>query len=137
MQPSFSRSSYLQLLTSRNPSITHESSFHAIDDLFQRLKGFGSNTLINAVDQIEIPRLAVSGSGLLDALHASIVISLRSWAGLDAVLAELGEVIDRFFVVRLFSCKRMYMYEWKYSNMPRGNPLPFNRSPFQEPAISR
>lgn len=54
------------------------------------------------MDQIKVPCLAVAGSGLLDALHAGIVVSLGPWAGLDAILAELGEMIDRFFVVRLF-----------------------------------
>ena len=74
-------------------------------ELLQRFKRLRSNALVDAADEVEVPCLAVASSGLLDALHAGIVVGLGPRAGLDAVLAKLREVIDRFFVVRLFCSK--------------------------------
>ena len=100
---------------------THpQSSF----SLFQRLKDLGSSALVNALDQIKVPCLAVASSGLLDALHAGIVVSLGSWTGLDAVLAELGEMIDRFFVVRLF-VMFPFRFKSKFQSIPQGLPSPY------------
>ena len=83
--------------------------------LFQWLKCLGSNALVDTVDQIKVPCLAVASSGLLNALHAGIVVSLGPRAGLDAVLAKLREVINRFFVVRLFMCTNTQVFVDRHS----------------------
>ena len=96
--------------------------------LFQWLKCLESNALVDAVDQIKVPCLAVASSGLLNALHAGIVVSLGPRAGLDAVLAKLREVIDRFFVVRLF-CSKTHVHVRKHASI--------RRSPFDRKSVSK
>ena len=67
----------------------------------QRLKGLRSDALVNAVDEIEVPRLAVTGSRLFNPLHTGVIVGLGRRTGRHAVLPKLRQVADWIFFFRL------------------------------------
>ena len=64
---------------------------------FQLLERLGRHAVIHAVEEVEVPRLAVAVSQFGDSAHAGVVLLLLRGAVLRARRLDGGEVVDDFF----------------------------------------
>lgn len=83
--------------------------------LLQLFKRLGSHTVIDAMQQIEVPRLAVTLAQLGNSSLACLVLLLLRGTVLRTRLPEFGEVVD-YFLFRLFEL--LCAFIWYFCHPP-------------------